>query len=59
VPNAIGIWRIAPSGRLSTGRAGIVAVQANGILYVIGGNDAAGQYYSAASSAKFDAGQPW
>jgi hypothetical protein len=56
--NEIGIWRIAPTGRLTTGRAGLGAVQAHGRLYVIGGNDASGQYYNSALSAQFDFGKP-
>ena len=58
VADGIGIWRIAPTGRLTTGRAGLGIVQAHGRLYVIGGNDASGQYYNSALSAQFDFGKP-
>jgi hypothetical protein len=58
VPDAIGIWRIAPSGKLPTGRAGIGDAQSNARLYVIGGNDAAGNYYRDVLSARFDVGHP-
>jgi hypothetical protein len=44
VPDAIGIWRIAPTGKLPTGRAGLSAAQSHARLYVIGGNDATGQH---------------
>jgi N-acetylneuraminic acid mutarotase len=56
--DVIGIWRIAPTGKLPTGRAALGAVQANARLYVIGGNDANGQYYNSLLSARFDFGQP-
>jgi hypothetical protein len=56
--DAIGTWRIAPSGRLPTGRAGITAVSRADRLYVLGGNDAAGQYYREVLSAQFDSGKP-
>jgi hypothetical protein len=55
---AIGIWRIAPTGKLPVGRAGLTAFQAYGRLYVIGGNDASGRYYNEVLSARFDPGQP-
>jgi hypothetical protein len=58
VTDAIGIWRIAPSGKLPTGRAGLGAAEQKARLYVIGGNDAAGKYYADVLSARFDAGQP-
>lgn len=58
VADSIGIWRIAPIGKLPTGRAGIGAAQSNARLYVIGGNDAAGKYYNEVLSARFDAGRP-
>jgi hypothetical protein len=57
-PDAIGIWRIAPTGRMPSGLAGLAAAQSSARLYVIGGNDASGQYYSAVLSARFDFGQP-
>ncbi len=56
--DAIGIWRIAPTGKLPTGRAGIAAVQFRSRAYVIGGNDASGQYYRDVLSARFDIGSP-
>jgi len=58
VPDGIGVWRIASTGRLSSGRAGLGAVVAGHRLYVIGGNDAIGHFYSSAASAVFDIGQP-
>jgi hypothetical protein len=58
VPDAIGVWRISPTGRLPTGRAGLGAAQSRARLYVIGGNDASGQYYSEVLSARFDFGRP-
>jgi hypothetical protein len=58
IPDGIGLWRIAPSGRLPTGRAGIGAVQSRARLYIIGGSDAAGQYYREVLSARFDFGRP-
>jgi hypothetical protein len=44
VPEAIGIWRLAPSVKLPSGRAGLGAAEAGARLYIIGGNDATGQY---------------
>lgn len=58
LPDAIGIWRIAPTGRLPAGRAGLGAAQAHARLYVFGGNDASGQYYRDVTSARFDFGRP-
>jgi hypothetical protein len=58
VADAIGIWRIAPSGKLPTGRAGIAAAQTRARLYVIGGSDASGQFYRDVLSARFDFGRP-
>lgn len=58
IPDGIGLWRIAPSGRLPTGRAGIGAVQSRARLYIIGGSDASGQYYPEVLSARFDFGRP-
>lgn len=58
LPDAIGIWRIAPTGKLPTGRAGLGAAQSRARLYVIGGNDASGQYYRDVFSARFDRGRP-
>lgn len=57
-PQAIGIWRIAGTGRLPTGRAGLVATEFKNRLYVIGGNDANGQYFREVLSALFDPGHP-
>lgn len=58
VADSIGIWRIAPSGKLPTGRAGLGAAEANARLYVIGGNDASGVYYKDVLSARFSPGNP-
>ena len=58
IPDGIGQWRIAPNGKLPTGRAGLSATQSRARLYVIGGNDAAGKYYSEVLSARFDFGHP-
>ncbi len=58
LPDAIGAWRIAPTGKIPTGRAGLGAVQLGGRIYVIGGNDDAGKYYSDVLSARFEFGQP-
>jgi N-acetylneuraminic acid mutarotase len=58
IPDAIGQWRIAPVGKLPTGRAGLGSVESGARLYVIGGNDASGQYYREVLSARFDFGRP-
>jgi hypothetical protein len=58
IPDGIGLWRIAPTGKLPTGRAGLGAAQSRARLYVIGGNDASGQYYREVLSARFDFGRP-
>jgi hypothetical protein len=58
LPEAIGTWRIAATGRLPTGRTGIGAAQSHAFVYVIGGNDANGQYYRDVLSAQFDFGRP-
>ena len=58
LPAAIGIWRIAGTGKLPSARAGIGAAQLHSRLYVIGGNDASGQYYRDVLSARFDPGHP-
>jgi hypothetical protein len=58
VADAIGIWRIAPSGRLPTGRAGVAAAQSRARVYVIGGSDPSGQFYRDVLSARFDFGRP-
>jgi hypothetical protein len=58
IPDGFGRWAIAPTGKLPTGRAGLGAAQLRARLYVIGGNDAGGQYYREVLSARFDFGQP-
>lgn len=58
LPDAIGIWRIAGSGRLPSARAGLGAAEWHQRLYVIGGNDAQGQYSTDVLSARFDMGLP-
>ncbi len=58
LPDAIGSWRIASTGRLPTGRAGLAAERWRARLYVIGGSDANGQYYRDVLSAPFDFGKP-
>jgi hypothetical protein len=58
IPDGIGLWRIAPTGKLPTGRAGIGAAQSHARLYIIGGSDASGQYYREVLSARFDFGRP-
>jgi hypothetical protein len=58
VPDAIGLWRIAGTGRFPTGRAGLGAVQSHARIYVIGGSDANGQYHRDVLSARFDIGHP-
>jgi hypothetical protein len=57
-PDAIGIWRIAGTGRLPDAPAGLGAVEWQHRLYVIGGNDAQGQYSTDVISARFDMGLP-
>lgn len=58
IPDAIGQWRIAPIGKLPTGRAGLGSVESAARLYVIGGSHASGQYYRDVLSARFDFGRP-
>jgi hypothetical protein len=58
VANGIGIWRIAPTGKLPVGLAGLGIATTRGRLYVIGGSDGSGQYHSDVLSAQFDFGQP-
>lgn len=58
IPSAIGQWRIAPVGKLPTGRAGLGSAESGARLYVIGGNDGSGQYYRDVISARFDFGKP-
>jgi N-acetylneuraminic acid mutarotase len=58
VTDAIGIWRVAPSGRLPTGRAGLSAAALADRIYVVGGNDADGRYDNDVISAQLDFGQP-
>lgn len=54
----IGSWRIAPSGKLPIGRAGISAALYGNRIYVIGGNDGSGKYHADVLSAEFDFGHP-
>jgi hypothetical protein len=56
--NALGIWRIAPSGQLPSGRAGHGVVAYGPRLYVIGGNGPGGLYLTDVLSAQFDTGRP-
>jgi hypothetical protein len=58
LPDAIGIWRIASTGKLPTGRAGLCVARWRARLYAIGGSDANGQYYRDVLSAPFDFGKP-
>ena len=58
VADAIGIWRLAPSGKLPTGRSGIGAAESRARLFIIGGTDAGGQFYREVLSARFDFGRP-
>lgn len=58
VSDSIGIWRIAPTGKMPNGLAGIAVVQLNGRIYVIGGNDGKGQYHADVLSSQFDFGKP-
>jgi len=58
LPDAIGLWRIAPSGQLSAGRTGLGVARWRTRLYVIGGNGANGSYLSDVLSAQFDPGKP-
>lgn len=57
VSDRIGIWRIAPSGELPKGRAGLAVAQLIGRIYVIGGDDGK-LYHSDVLSAQFDFGHP-
>ena len=56
--DGMGIWRIAPTGKLPVGLAGLGVAQFGGRLYVIGGSDGNRQYHSDVLSARFDFGQP-
>jgi hypothetical protein len=58
VADGLGIWRIAPTGKLPVGLAGLGIASFGGRLYVIGGSDGSGQYHSDVLSARFDFGQP-
>jgi len=58
LPDAIGLWRIAPSGQLPTGRAGLGLARWRNRLYVIGGNAANGSYLRDVISTQFDLGTP-
>jgi len=57
IPDGIGQWRIAPNGKLPTGRTGLGSFESAARLYVIGGNDTSGQYRDVLS-ARFDFGRP-
>jgi Kelch motif len=56
--DALGIWRIAPSGQLPSGRAGLGVVQLGHRIYAIGGSGPNGQYLREVLSATFDSGRP-
>jgi len=58
VPDAMGIWRIAPSGQLKIGLAGHAVVYARGRLYIVGGNGPDGQSLRDVLMARFDPGRP-
>ena len=58
LPDAIGTWRIAPAGKMPTGRAGLSVIESHARLYLIGGNGANSQYFSDVLSAQFDFGIP-
>jgi hypothetical protein len=58
LPDAIGQWRIAPSGQLTVGRAGHGAVSYRDRLYVIGGSAPGGQFLKDVISSRFDSGAP-
>ena len=58
VSDAIGVWRIAPTGKLPVGIAGLGVAQSGDRVYVIGGSDGSGRYHSDVLSAQFDFGQP-
>jgi hypothetical protein len=58
LPDAIGQWRIAPSGGLTLGRAGHGIVTYRDRLYVIGGSAPGGQFVKDVISSRFDTGQP-
>jgi len=56
--NAISLWRIAPTGLLTSGRAGMGAVVVEDRVYVLGGTEPKGKYDSDVLSAQFDFGHP-
>lgn len=58
VADDVGIWRIAPTGKLPVGLAGHSIALSGGRLYVIGGNDGGGKYHGDVVSAQFDFGEP-
>jgi N-acetylneuraminic acid mutarotase len=58
VADEIGVWRIAPTGKLPMGVAGLGVAHSGERVYVIGGSDGSGQYHSDVLSAQFDFGQP-
>ena len=57
VADDVGIWRIAPTGKLPVGLAGHSIALFRGRLYVLGGNAGSGNYHSDAVSAEFDFGE--
>jgi hypothetical protein len=58
LPDTIGIWRIAPTGKLPAGRAGLAAALVGDRVYVIGGSGPDGRYDRDVLSAQFDFGTP-
>jgi hypothetical protein len=58
LPDAIGQWRIAPSGQLAVGRAGHGIVTYRDHIYVIGGSAPGGQFVKEVISSRFDTGAP-
>jgi hypothetical protein len=58
VADDVGIWRIAPTGKLPVGLAGHSIAIFGDRLFVLGGNDGAGNYHSDVVSAQFDFGEP-
>lgn len=58
LPDAISRWRMAPSGQLPAGRAGLGLARSQARLYVIGGSGANGTYFADVLSTQFDPGRP-
>jgi hypothetical protein len=58
LPDAIGRWRIVPSGHLAVGRAGHGIVTYRDRLYVIAGSVPGGLALKEVISSSFDTGQP-